>query len=44
MDNKEYEIEIEKQKTKREMIQAIFWLGFWFLIISGCTTYDVLMS
>jgi len=46
MNDKEYQLELEKarerEKSKRELYATIFWLGFWVLVIGGCTITGVL--
>ena len=41
MDEKEYEVLIEKEKTKQQLIYSGFWILFWFIILAGCAI-DVL--
>ncbi|WEG18592.1 hypothetical protein PQ478_08920 [Alkalihalophilus pseudofirmus] len=42
MDDKEYQIAMEKEKTKREMISSVFWLVLWLLVITGCTVSNAI--
>lgn len=44
MPRDQFDVEVEKQRTKQKIVEASFWLGFWFFVIAGCTTYDVLMK
>lgn len=37
MDEREYEVQIEREKTKRDYADKIFWLLFWMIVITGCT-------
>lgn len=35
------QVEIEKLRTKQKLYDTIFWLGFWFLFIGGCTVCEI---
>lgn len=37
MDDKEYQIEMEREKTKRDYAEKIFWILFWVIVVTGCT-------
>lgn len=41
MDEKEYKVELEREKTKRELHHKIFWLMFWFMVIGGCSILEL---
>ena len=36
MDDREYQVAIEKEKTKQALIHSGFWILFWCVALAGC--------
>lgn len=37
----QYDVEVEKQRTKQTLVHVVFWLGFWFLMLGSCTAVAI---
>ncbi|WP_226035756.1 hypothetical protein [Aquibacillus saliphilus] len=41
----QYELELDKvriqEETKRDLYSKIFWIVFWFMVITGCTITEL---